>query len=367
MGQLDKDRLHLTRALELAARGRLHVTPNPKVGCVIAKGSRVIAEAAHGHFGGPHAEVLALRKAGPDAHGATLYVNLEPCSHEGKTPPCTEAIIRAGVRTVVACTKDPNRLVAGRGFRVLRRAGIEVRFGLLRREAAWLNEKFFWAHTRHTPFVAVKIAQTLDARIADAKGYSKWITSLASRTKAHELRSEYEAVLVGAKTVLRDDPALTVRLVKGRQPVRIILDGAFRVEEKARVFRTRGGRVLLLTSIPALHRNAHRAISLERKGIEVAGIGLRADIPLDHVLAYLSQRGITSLLVEGGARTASAFVRDDLAQRLYVFVAPAVLGSGMGALSFGDRRGLDERVRLTHVSVTALGEDVLISGRFPQQ
>jgi diaminohydroxyphosphoribosylaminopyrimidine deaminase / 5-amino-6-(5-phosphoribosylamino)uracil reductase len=363
----EQDRTHLARTLELALQGRLWVAPNPMVGCVIVKRGRLLAESYHRRFGGPHAEVLALKKAGAEARGSTLYVNLEPCSHQGKTPPCTQAIIRAGVKTVVACGQDPNRLVSGRGFRALRRAGIEVRTGTLREEASVVNEKFFWAHTRHKPFVAVKVAQTLDARTADYQSRSQWITSTSSRVRAHELRSEYDAVLVGATTVTMDDPALTVRLSKGRQPLRIVLDGRFQVHEKARIFRTSGGRVILLTSMAALHRNERKALMLEHAGTEVVGIGSRASIPLEHVLAYLAERGITSVLVEGGARTSSAFVRGGLAQQLYAFIAPALLGSGKAAISVGGKRLLRDVIRLADVEIEPCGTDVLISGRFSEQ
>ncbi len=360
------ERTYLTRTLELASKGRLRVTPNPMVGCVIVRGGRVIAEAYHQNFGEPHAEVLALRSAGPKARGATLYVNLEPCAHHGKTPPCAEAIIRAGVRTVVACTRDPNVLVGGRGFGALRRAGIEVRQGSMRQEAELLNERFFWAHTVGRPFVGVKIAQTLDGRIADRQGRSKWITCRAARKRAHELRSEYEAVLVGAQTVRLDDPSLSVRLVRGRQPVRVVLDGRFQVAENSRVFRSRGGRVIVLTSIPALHRHGRRAAALERRGIEVVGIGQSAHVRPELVLRVLAQNGIQSVLVEGGSLTASHFIRGRVVERLHAFVAPAVLGAGLEGIDLGRGRTLDDIVRLEGVTVEALDSDIHITGRFPE-
>ena len=367
MARASEDHTHLSHALELASRGRLWVTPNPMVGCVIVKNGHVIAQGIHGRFGGPHAEVVALKAAGKAARGSTLYVNLEPCSHQGKTPPCTESIVRSGVKAVVACTRDPNPLVSGRGFRALREAGIEVRTGMLRREAVLLNEKFFWHHAHEAVFFAVKLAQTLDGRIADHRGRSRWITSLEARARAHVLRSEYEAVVVGAGTVLSDDPALTVRLVKGRQPVRVILDGRFRVPPNARVFRSPGGRVLLLTSVPALRRNARRALVLERQGVEVFGIGNRTEIPLKSVGIFLRDQGIQSALVEGGSVTISAFVRQGLANRVYVFTAPRILGSGLSSVAFEKPVALEGSVRLRDLSVERCGRDILITGRLYEQ
>jgi len=333
------------------------------VGCVIVKNGHVIAEGYHRRFGGPHAEVVALKAARRTARGSTLYVNLEPCSHQGKTPPCTESIIRSGVKAVVACTRDPNPLVSGKGFRALREAGIEVRTGMLAREAALLNEKFFWHHAHGAVFFAVKLAQTLDGRIADHRGRSRWITSREARARAHELRSEYEALVVGAGTVLADDPALTVRLVKGRQPLRVILDGRFRVAPKARVFRSPGGRILLLTSVPALHRNTRRALELERQGVEVFGIGPRAEIPLKAVGVFLRDHGIQSALVEGGSVTISAFVRQGLAQRVYAFTAPRILGSGLPSFAFEKPVSLEGSVRLRDYSIERCGADILTTGR----
>ena len=200
------DRKFITRCFDLALKGKGTVSPNPMVGCVIVKNGRIVGEGYHRRFGGAHAEVEALKRAGLKAHRAALYVNLEPCSHHGKTPPCVDAIIRSGIKRVVTSCIDPNRLVAGKGIRALRQAGISVRVGILAEEAEALNEKYFYFMRKKVPFVGLKIAQTLDGRSADARGQSKWITSPAARAAGHSIRSEYDAILVGAGTVRKDNP-----------------------------------------------------------------------------------------------------------------------------------------------------------------
>lgn len=353
--------LFMERCLRIASLGLGKVHPNPMVGCVIVKGDKIVGLGYHEEFGGPHAEVRALRQAGKRASGSTVYVNLEPCAHHGKTPPCVSALIEAGVSRVVAASLDPNPMVRGKGFRQLRRAGIKVTTGVLAREAKKLNEKFFFSMQAGLPFVGAKVAQTLDGRIADRKGRSKWITGKAARAYGHALRAEYDAVMVGAATVLRDDPLLTVRAVKGRNPVRVILDGRFRVSGTPRIFDTAKAPTVILTSTAMLRRNRTKAVALERKGVQVIGIHGDSVISEVAILKVLAGLGITSLLIEGGSTTLGPFIEKRLVRRVHCFIHPGLLGSGISGFAFGGRT-LRNALRLSDVSIRALAGDLVLEG-----
>ncbi len=357
------DRKHIERCLQLARKGQRRVSPNPMVGCVIVRNGNVVAEGYHQKFGGSHAEASALKRAGSKARGATLYVNLEPCSHHGKTPPCVDAIVAAGVKRVVASSKDPNPVVSGSGFRELKRAGVHVRVGELQREAEELNEKFFTFMKTGLPFVGVKVAQTLDGRIADAWGASKWITGEKARKHSHKLRTEYDAVLVGARTVLRDDPRLTVRWVKGRNPVRIVVDGKLSVRPSARVFRTNEARTLLLTSTQAMRKQPVKVQRLSRRGVEIIPVQNTFRLRPKEILTTLARLNISSVLMEGGSRTIAPFVEAALVQKIHCFVAPKVLGAGLNSLALNRPVSLSKSVRVTDLVVARVGIDLLIEGR----
>jgi len=352
----------MRRCLELAIRGRGKVSPNPMVGCVIVKKNKIVAEGFHGRFGGPHAEIDALRKAGRKARGATLFVNLEPCAHYGKTPPCADAIIKAGVKRVVAATMDPNPLVSGKGAARLRRAGVEVRMGLLRDEAERLNERFFTFMRERIPFVGIKIAQTLDGRIADSAGRSKWITSKEARTEAHRIRSTYDAILVGANTILKDDPELTVRLVKGRNPLRVVLDGHLTVSSRSRVFDTRRAKTILLTSLSAVSSKRRKVSALVKRGVPVLALGRSTRLDPLGTLHTLAALGVSSVLVEGGSATASDFANAKLARAIHCFVAPRILGGGLSPVRFFPPLELDKAIRVHETRWKELGGDLLIEG-----
>lgn len=356
----------LERALDLAEKGRYAVAPNPMVGAVVARGGRVVAEAWHRRAGGPHAEVLALRRSGVKSRGADLYLTLEPCVHVGRTPPCAPLVVAAGIARVVVAARDPNPLVAGRGLAALRRAGIEVVLAPagLRRRAEEQNEKFRAAIVRRRPFVLAKWAASADGRIATAAGESRWITGEAARRRALLLREEYDAVLVGAGTVLADDPRLTRRLRRagGRPLWRIVLDGALRAPEGARVFRG-GGERLVVTAAPPVHPRARR---LERRGVRVwrlPGRG-RGRVDLERLLEELYRHGVTSVMVEGGAETLAAFFEAGLVDRVAAFVAPRVLGgkAAPGAVG-GSGFSLAGSPSLRGVRVERVGDDLLITGR----
>ena len=348
----------MRRALELAEKGTGYTRPNPLVGAVIAKGGEVIAEGYHARYGGPHAEAVALERAGEAAREADLYVNLEPCSHWGKTPPCVDRIIAAGIRRVFIATRDPNPLVNGKGVERLRAAGIEVVEGVLRKEAERLNEIFFYWIKMKRPFVALKLAMSLDGKIATRSGDSRWITGEVARRRVHELRRRHAAVLVGINTVLADDPELTVREVEGPQPLRIVLDSRGRVPLSARVLS--GGAKTLIATTAAMPEELERA--LRERGVEVWRLPAREGrVDLVALLARLAGEEIDSLLVEGGGEVAWSFLAQGLVQKLYLFYGPLLLGGrevpGVGGP--GVERLADAfRVRIE--AVERLGNDLLV-------
>ncbi|HEU5250810.1 MAG TPA: bifunctional diaminohydroxyphosphoribosylaminopyrimidine deaminase/5-amino-6-(5-phosphoribosylamino)uracil reductase RibD [Thermoanaerobaculia bacterium] len=355
----------LSRALDLAERGRYTVSPNPMVGAVVARGRRVVGEAWHRRAGGPHAEVAALRRAGALARGADLYLTLEPCVHFGRTPPCAPRIVESGVARVFVASRDPNPLVSGRGIRALRRAGIRVdeAAGELRRRAEAQNEKFrLWIRQRR-PFVLAKWAASLDGKTASASGESRWITGPEARRRALLLREEYDAVLVGSGTVLADDPLLTRRLgtARSRPHRRIVLDGRLRVPPTARVFRGIGG-ALVVTTLPERHARARR---LAARGVEVWSVpGAGGGVSLPRLLERLAGAGVSSLMVEGGADTLGRFFRAGLVDRVAVFLAPKLLGGesapgGIGGPGFP----LSRARRVRDVEHEQVGEDWLVTGR----
>ncbi|MCS6998087.1 MAG: bifunctional diaminohydroxyphosphoribosylaminopyrimidine deaminase/5-amino-6-(5-phosphoribosylamino)uracil reductase RibD [Aquificaceae bacterium] len=321
-----EDLRFMRRALELALLRKGLTHPNPTVGCVIVKEGKVVAEGYHERAGMPHAEAVALQRAGEKARGSTLYVNLEPCTHFGRTPPCTDAIIRAGVKRVVVATLDPNPLVSGKGVERLRRAGIEVSLGVLQEEAKRLNEDFFTYITLGRPYITLKWAQSIDGTMATTAGESKWISSEGSRAFAHRLRAEATAVLVGINTALRDDPELTVRAFEWeRQPLRIVLDPQLRIREELKLVKDRKAQTLVVTSV----EKREKIERLQELGIKVIVAPSEAgELNLGEVLKELYFMEVMHLLVEGGAITLTSFLRAGLFDRLWVFVAPLLLGEG---------------------------------------
>ncbi len=327
-------------ALDLAEQGRGFVEPNPMVGCVLAKNGQIVGRGYHRRFGGPHAEVNALRAAGVDgARGTTAYVSLEPCSHVGKTPPCAEALIRARVKRVVVAMKDPNAVVAGRGIRLLRREGIRVEVGLQRGRAMALNAPFITFHEQRRPFVILKWAQSIDGKIATRTGESKWITSRQSRAAGHALRARVDAVIVGVGTVLADDPELTARLVKPRRvAARVVLDTHLRTPLGSKLIRTaRQTPTLIVTGTVNVARGSGKSKSrggiprklrrLEAAGCEVLQIpSHKTGVRIGALLRRLHARGMTNVLVEGGGGVLGAFMQDGLADEARIFVAPILIG-----------------------------------------
>ncbi len=325
--QGQEDKKYMQRALELAQRAWGQTSPNPAVGAVVVKRGSIVGEGYHEKAGKPHAEIVALECAKRSAAKATLYITLEPCCRFGRTPPCTDAIIRAGVGRVVVAMRDPNPLVAGKGIHKLRRAGVQVSCGILRREAMRLNEAYVHFHRTGLPFVIVKWAMTLDGRTSTDRGESRWISNEQSRRYVHYLRSGVDAILVGAETVLRDNPRLSVRL-KGRsrqQPLRVVLDDTLRIPMAAKCLDTRqGARTVIFTTPQASMRKIR---TLEKRGHRVVVIKAPGGrFSIHPVLKTLAKLGIQSLLVEGGREVCGTFFRDRAVQKIVVFIAPKILG-----------------------------------------
>jgi len=362
------DYTHMARALQLAERGLYSTPPNPSVGCVLLDAAgKVVGEGWHRRAGEPHAEVLALRESGDKARGGTAYVTLEPCSHHGRTPPCVDTVIAAGLRRVVVAMGDPNPRVAGEGLRRLRAAGIEASAGLLERQALELNRGFVSRMTRARPWVTIKLGTSLDGRTALADGASKWITGPAARADVQRLRARASAVLTGIGTVLADDPALTIREpgieTHGRQPLRVVFDARGQLEPAARV-ASDGRPTLLMTSQAG-------AAHLQARGVHTEGAFVIESLPVDThgrldpvaALRRLAERECNEVLVEAGPRLAGSFLAAGLADELVIYVAPTVLGATAKpafelpqplrslaerrAYSFHDMRRIGDDVRLT--------------------
>jgi diaminohydroxyphosphoribosylaminopyrimidine deaminase/5-amino-6-(5-phosphoribosylamino)uracil reductase len=351
----------MRKALVEARRGYRAAWPNPLVGAVVMQGKRMLARGYHRRPGEPHAEIMALRRAGRRARGGTLYVTLEPCAHHGRTPPCVEAIIQAGIARVVFAQHDPNPRVAGRGAVRLREAGIEVAAGVLGRAARRLNEVFLHTITSGRPFVLLKSATTLDGAVATASGQSQWITGEASRRAVHRMRRDTAAVLVGRGTVETDDPALTVRHVQGQSPLRIILDSRLRTPLDARVC-TDLARGTVFAAIEGA--DAETALLLEARGARVWFLPANREgrVDLLGLLDRAAQERIASILVEGGAQVFTAFLQAGLADKLCAFIAPKIVGGGQSLVLDMGIEQMDCAHRLHDVVVRQVGEDALVEG-----
>jgi diaminohydroxyphosphoribosylaminopyrimidine deaminase/5-amino-6-(5-phosphoribosylamino)uracil reductase len=350
----------MARAIRLAARGLYSTTPNPRVGCVIAREDRVVGEGWHLRAGEPHAEAHALAAAGPDARGATAYVSLEPCSHHGRTPPCARALAEAGIARVVAAMSDPNPLVSGKGTEILRAAGIRVEIGLLEREATEINLGFVSRMTRQRPWVRLKLAASLDGKTALAGGASKWITGPEARRDAHHWRARSCAVLTGVGTVRDDDPRLTVRDVPTqRQPLRVVVDSRLETPVGARILD--GGNVLIATAVP----DQERLQALGRRGAEVVVLpDSSGKVALASLFRELSLRGVNEVLCEAGAKLNGSLLRAGCVDELLIYLAPSLLGEGArGMFDLPALTELDRRWRLDIVEVRPIGADLRVRGR----
>lgn len=351
------DEWYIRRTLRLAARAQGMTSPNPMVGAVIVKNGEILSEDYHRRPGTPHAEALAIATAGKEARDSTLYVNLEPCCHtEKRTPPCAKAIIHAGIKKVVIGMTDPNPRVLGKGISELKGAGIAVTSGVLEDEARKLNEAYIKYITTGKPFVTLKVAMTLDGKIATPEGRSKWITGEQARKKVHTLRSRADAILTAIGTVKADDPQLTVRMKKGKNPLRIVIDPNLAISLRAKILQTPPP-----TMIVTRERGA-KSEQLEKAGIRIIHYSKKLD--LGWLMETLGEMEITSVLIEGGSSLNAHALEDGIVDKVLFFIAPKIIGGRDSFPSVGGKtcRKLEEAYRLKDTKIRRIGEDFLIEG-----
>jgi diaminohydroxyphosphoribosylaminopyrimidine deaminase/5-amino-6-(5-phosphoribosylamino)uracil reductase len=356
------DLKYMKRALTLARKGVGKTTPNPVVGCVIVKQGTIVGEGWHRKAGGPHAEVHALEMAGDAAHGADVYVTLEPCCHTGQTPPCSEALIKAGVRRVVAGMRDPNPLVSGGGLAALERAGIITSCGILEADCRAINMPFIKHVTTGIPYVTYKCAMTLDGNIATVTGESRWISCEESRKNVHRMRARMDAVMVGVDTVLADNPQLTVRHVRGRNPLRVIVDTRLRTPESVNVL---DGQHTSKTIIATTESNPRVHLRYLKQGVTIV-VCEESDgrVSMKDLLKKLGGMGVQSILLEGGSRLAGDMLQHGLIDELAFFVAPKIVGNnGFAPFTLREITSMDQAIRLDFIDVTRSGVDFLIRAR----
>jgi len=352
----------MRRALRLAEKGRGKSSPNPMVGAVLVKDSRVVGEGYHAKAGEAHAEIIALERAGEEARGATLYLNLEPCAHYGKTPPCAPRVVQGGVKRVVVGMEDPNPLVKGKGIEILRGACLDVDIGILEKDCRRLNEAFCKYILQKVPFVILKVAATLDGKIAARNGDSKWISGEASRRLVHRLRNQVDGILVGIGTVLRDDPYLTTRIRGGKDPYRIVLDSRLRIPEESNVIGTSPSKAIIAATELAPREKLEK---LEKRGVRILIFDSKEGrVDLRSCLSKLGEMEITSLLVEGGSHINGSFLDEGLIDKLILFLSPRVIGDQQAPGIFGGRgvSSLQQAVGLREMRMKKVGEDVFLEG-----
>lgn len=349
-------------AIELAKGVVGQTSPNPPVGAVVVKDNRVVGVGAHMRAGDKHAEVLAIEMAGEKAHGADLFVTLEPCAHYGKTPPCANLIVESGISRVFVSTLDPNSLVAGKGIELLKKHGILVEVGLYQQEANELYRQFFHFIQKKIPYITLKFAMTADGKIAAANGDSKWITSECSRHDTHQLRDKHDAIVVGIETILTDNPNLTTRLPQGgKNPIRIILDTHLRIPAQANVIKDQQAKTIVFCGSAASREKEEKLLNNHIKVIRLEN----EQIDLKEVVEILGRYGIMSILVEGGSTIHFSFIREKLIDELIIYMAPKILG-GSNAISSVGGEGfshISKSFPLTFTSVEQVGEDIKITAR----
>ena len=359
----DKDTYFMQMALELAEKGRGAVAPNPMVGAIIVKDGRIIGAGYHEKFGEGHAEVNAIRSATEDVAGATIYVTLEPCSHYGKTPPCSDKIIEKKIDRVVIAALDPNPLVSGRGVKNLQAAGIEVVTGILAEESSRLNEIFMKYIVAKEPFVVMKAAMSLDGKIATRTGESQWITGPAARERVHQLRSALSGIMVGVQTVITDDPQLTSRIPGGKNPLRIIVDSTLLIPLEAKVLQNQELAKTIIATTERADRN--KAALLEAAGIELLTVPAkdgRTDLKV--LMRALGERGIDSILLEGGATLNFSALQANIVDKVQVYIAPKLIGGETAKTPVGGEgiEKLSQAFGVLDLKASSVGEDILLEG-----
>jgi diaminohydroxyphosphoribosylaminopyrimidine deaminase/5-amino-6-(5-phosphoribosylamino)uracil reductase len=356
------DESYIQLTIEIAKKGEGSVSPNPLVGCVIIKDKRIIGAGYHQKFGEDHAEINAINSSAESLEGSTLYVNLEPCSHHGKTPPCVDRIIKEKIKRVIIGTLDINPLVSGNGVKALKKAGIDVKVCVLEKECIELNKFFFKFITNKLPYVTLKAAQTLDGMIADKNNYSEWISSSESRKYVHWLRSRYDAVLIGSETARKDNPKLTVRMVEGRNPFRVVLDSSLKLKSDLNLFKINSDNKTIVITSEKSKSKTNKINRLEKIGVKV--LFVREDdngrLVLKSILKELAKLQIISLLVEGGSKIYSAFIKKNLYDDIYLFVSPKILGSGLKTFSEIESKKLGDAAKLSINHIQKIGDDLLI-------
>lgn len=353
---------YMKRALELAKKGAGHTSPNPMVGCVVVKDGRIVTEGYHERYGEFHAERNALTRCEEDLTGAEMYVTLEPCCHQGNTPPCTDIIIERSIGKVYVGSMDPNPKVAGKGVKILQEHGIEVETGVLEKECLALNEIFFYYITTGMPYVAMKYAMTLDGKIASCTGDSKWVTGETARHHVHELRKQYSAILAGIGTVLADDPMLNCRIEEGVDPVRVVCDSSLRIPLSSQLVKTAGDIPVI---VAYAKENPEKEKALLQAGVELISAGRDGRVDLAVLMRELGKRKIDSVLVEGGGAIHGSLLKSGLVQKIYCYLAPKLIGgreAGSPVEGDGFSR-MKDALPVKEMEILPLGEDICISGR----
>ena len=344
-------------ALKLAEKGRGTTSPNPMVGCVIVKRGSIVGKGWHIKAGGDHAEIMAIKSAGKKANNATLYVNLEPCSHWGRTPPCTEKILESGVREVIIGMPDPNPQIEG--FKELKFRGIKSKIGILEDESKKLNEAYIKYIKTATPFVTLKVAMSLDGKIATKSGQSKYITSKEARKFVHQIRSEVDAVMVGSNTVMKDDPELTPRLVKGKDPLKVIVDSKLKVPVTKKLFKY-PLKLIVATTEKAPKKKVKQ---LQQKGIKVIQTkSKQGRVDLKDLMSQLGKLEIMSIMLEGGSELNASAIKEGIADKILLFSAPKLIGQGLGAIGNLGITNLDKAINLKNFETKKIGKDILVEG-----
>ena len=342
-------------ALKIAEKGKGNVSPNPLVGCIIVKRGKIVGKGYHKQYGGEHAEIDAIKNASKKAANATLYINIEPCSHWGKTPPCTEKIVEAAIREVIIGMHDPNPLVEG--FRELKFRGIKTKIGILENEAKKLNEIYIKYMKTNRPFVILKLAMTMDGRIATKTGDSKYITGRDARKYVHQFRSEVDAIMVGINTVLKDNPKLTSRLVKGKDPMKVVVDTELRMPLKCNLMK-HPSKLIIATTNKAPKKKINK---FYQKGVNVVVLKSKSNlVDLKELLKELGKKEIASVMIEGGAELNSSAIKDRIANKLLIFTAPKLVGNGLGAIGNLGITKIDRAVKLKDIKMKKIGKDILV-------
>lgn len=344
-------------AMKLAERGRGYVSPNPLVGCVIVKRGKIVGRGYHKKYGEEHAEINALKAAGKKANNATMYVNVEPCSHWGKTSPCTEKIVEAGIREVIVGMEDPNPLVDG--YKELKFRGLKTRIGILRDKAKKLNEAYIYHTKTKRPFVILKLAMSLDGKIATSSGDSKYITSKAARKYVHQLRNDVDAVMVGINTIVRDNPLLDSRLAKGKNPKKVVVDSSLKISERSKILKD-PDKVIIATTKKAPKNKIDK---LQHKGVRIMTLKPKKGlIDLKELVKELGKSEIASVMIEGGAELSGNAIKEGIVNKLLIFTAPKIIGNGLGPIKNLGIKKVNKAIKLKNISTKNIGKDFLVEG-----